>query len=608
MVHGSRGKASHTYDVKKVLEVNLEALTITYTDTAHASPQTVRIRAEISPVAKQVLQAMADNLSVIGDGQWESAYGLSGFSHRAALLVSEALRNGINDFGDEITLAQLRATIEPFDPSFKRTLNKFVGRLLRSHNPNGTALATALTNTTYMVKESRVELYDDSEAEAIKRSAGLVFHEAFKAQRELLKEIGFDTTTREWLRIPAEEIIDIVERRSGHLKGARQPLLNSLRVEQIEWSLLNPEVFGADIKTPTLIGESIPIIGRALYPTVDVLVAALILQCFTEQSGLNLSVMLRSDVSDLIYTGKTNGILNLAKARNHSEDALAVRTGSNKTLGGLMEALSGMTRFSRRWRALHLISDDDVPEVVNRLYVEHRRDVWKSELVKNNRMHYGWRQSSFDKHWQDEALDREKVGLRFQALRRKVLEGAVTKNAKADVHGHTKRTRVHYLANVLPEHVLSRHSEAAQDAIVDAAVKRFAVTSEKGGDAASTLVKAVDSGMTADLITSVCVSAGNDPDEESKPCSLGLAACFTCPNGYRTVDHIPGLLATVRYTEIIRDNDPDEWENGEAALLNFYAVETLAKFPSGVVESLRNDVVIDGHVLTIHHLYTELRR
>ena len=70
---------------------------------------------------------------------------------------------------------------------------------------------------------------------------------------------------------------------------------------------------------------------------------------------VKLSVMLRTDASDLVYTGESNGILDLAKARNHSEDTIPVRTGSNKTLGGLVEALTGLTRFARHWRAESLI-------------------------------------------------------------------------------------------------------------------------------------------------------------------------------------------------------------------------------------------------------------
>ena len=609
MTHRTRGKSSHTYDIKAVINVDLNALTITYIDAAHASPQSVTLRADrATPAAQQIVQAMADSISVHGDGMWESAYGLSHFASRSGRLLEAMERLGITDFAGEVTLAQLREIIEPFDPSLKRTLNKFLGRILRAHNPNGQALSRALTNTSYMVEASQIELYDDPEVDAIQTAAGGVFHDAYKAQRELLKELGYDTAGRAWLRIPAAEVLAGANGRNGHLKGARQPLLHAARTEQIDWALLNPELFGVSTGPSKVIGNTQRLIGRALYPPHDVLVAALILQCLTEHSGLNLSVMLRTAASDLIYTGETNGLLNLAKARNHSQDTIPVRTGSNKTLGGLIESLTAITRFARHWRATQLISGDDVPEVVNRLYVEHKRDPTKSEVLTSTRQHHAWRCTSFDEHWRDPDINRRATGLRFQALRRKVLERAVATNPRADVHGHSTRTRVHYLANVLPEHVLASHASAAQDSIIDAAMSRFCAVEQQSTDTAAPLANALRADTTADLITSVCISAGNDPDEEAKPCSLGLAACFTCPSGYRTADHIPGLLATVRYTETIRANDPDEWENGEAALLHFYATETLSKFPSSAVQAVRASTEIEGHIITIHHLYTELRR
>ena len=208
-------------------------------------------------------------------------------------------------------------------------------------------------------------------------------------------------------------------------------------------------------------------------------------------------------------------------------------------------------------------------------------------MITDQRLHYGWRQLDFDRHWPNDAPARDVVGLRFQALRRKALEQAVTTNPRADVHGHSSITRVHYLANVLPEHVLVKHATAAQDDIIESALSRFMAVDQLTEGAGKRLAIAVQNGQAMDAVASVCISGGNDPVEETKPCSLGLAACFTCPNGYRTVDQVPGLLATVRFAEIIRDNDPDEWESGDASALHFYASESLKQFPSTVVDAVR---------------------
>ena len=610
MAHTTRGTKSHTFDIKKVVEVDLDKLTIVYTDAAHAAPQTMRLNVpHVTLAARQVVKAMADSISVYGDGSWESSETLKVATIWAQVLIRRLDDVGISDFSDpSVDLKTLRSVLEPFEASVKRTANKLIGRVLVEVHPNGAALSRALRNTTYMVKETQARLYDDVEADAIEKAAKAVFHDGFTAQRRLLGETGIDVSDREWLRVPATLILDEARERHGEMAGARQPSLMGPRIEQIDWALLNPSRFGVASGKSAVIGETMEAIGRALYPGADVLTSALILHCLSEMSGLNLSVMLRSEPTDLIYTGDSTGILTLAKARNHSEDVLAVRTESNQTLGGLLEALTGLTRFARSFRSEALAQHGETHEVVNRLYVLHQRDPRRSQVLGQQQMHKGWRSASFDQHWPDVGLERSEVGLRFTALRRKALERAVGANPKADVHGHSARTKVHYLANVLPEHTLVRHATAAQDDIVDSALARFTAVSDSSDERASELAQAIDAGPSIDVVVGVCTTGGNDPEEAIKPCSLGLAACFTCPSGYRTADHIPGLIAMVRYAQIIKDNYPDEWENGEAGLLSFFASECLKQFPPAVVRDLEQNADLRSEMVTINALYTELRR
>ena len=610
MTHRNRGHISHTWDIKRVLSVDLNELSITYEDVAHAEPQTARLRVrQPTEAAGQLLNAVSQSISVHGDGRWESSQTLQR-TLWATTKIADALHDhGIDEFGAVgLNLQLLRTLIEDFDSSLKRTLNRLLARALRAHHPNGDAIGRALQNTTYMVREPKLDLYDDIEADAIRHSAQGVFHAAFTAQKRLLAELGYDTAGRAWLRIPAEEVIADCRRRHPTMTGSPQPRIGASRVDQIDWALLNPAPFGLRLgRSGSPIGRAMLEIGEGLYPPNYVLTAALILHCFVELSGLNQSVMLRTTPSDLISTGTNNAILDVAKARNHTEDGLAVRTESNNTLGGLIEALAGLTRFARHFRVQHF-SGREVPEVADRLYVEHRENPAKAQVLSSQRMHHGWRHTAFDTHWNLTGLDRTTVGLRFNAIRRKVLERAITANPRGDVHGHSARTRVHYLANVLPEYTLVKQATAAQDDIIDRALNRFTTVSQPDNPNAKRLAAAEATGATADVIASVCVSGGNDPDDNGKPCSLGLAACFTCSNGYRTVDHIPGLLATVAYTELIRDNDPDEWENGDAGPLHFYATETLKQFSSALVDGVKESVDLRGHMLTINGLYTELRR
>jgi hypothetical protein len=605
MAHPTRGYSSHTYDITAVHDVDYEKLTLTFSDASRHGRQTVALGVEPTPSAVQIWESVADSISVHGTGMWESANTLNKMVPALRRLIRSLDDRQVNDLAaSTVTLAVVRACIEEFDASYKRSMNKLVGRTLRRVHPNGTALATALANTRYVVEESRVELYDDAEADAIEEAARGLFAEAFAGQREIFEALGYDTTGREWLRVPAEEIIEAASARSAKLRGSPQPSGRRPFLEQIDWALLNPDRFAVKERS-RIIGQSMISIGRWLYPERDVLVAGAILQCFAEHTGLNLSVILRSHANDLDMTGEDTGMLFTAKARNHSEERVPVRTGSIYSAGGLHEALRGLTRFARHYRRQHLSSDGEVPELVDRFYVEHRSDASASKLVASGELQNGWRSASFDKHWPNRDLDRLAVGLRFQALRRKVLERVLNFDESGDVHGHSERTKIHYLANVLPEHTLTKHAVAAQDSIIDAAIERYTAVADSDDPRAQALSEADD---VVDVVVASCANGGNDPDDPERPCSLGPSACFTCPSGYRTVDNVPGLLAAVQLSEIIRDNDPDEWEKGEAASIHFFASESIKQFPTAVIDRVKAEVDLTPHIVDMTSVYTELRR
>jgi hypothetical protein len=614
MAHRTRGFTSHTFDIKKVLGVDYDALTIVYTDAAHAAPQTAKLDpGAVTQAGRQLLDGMVNSLRVYGDGDWESSKVLYGCSRSCTRLLAALSQRGITDFAAEnLTLDILRETLADFDDSTKRTLNKLLGRVLRKHHPKGGPLAYALANTAYMVKDSATEPYDDGVADAIEQAARGLFTEAYIAQRQVLSDFGIDVAGRGWMAVPATEIIADARRRFPQVCTAGPPRYGSSRAELIAWCLLHPEVFGHTDGRRQLnpLSAAITEIGIALHLRNDILVAGLILQCLADDTGLNQATMLRTEPTDLIYTGEEHGLLLTAKARNHSEDKLPVSAESMFSAGGMVATLTALTRFNRHYRAVHLAGADadEIPDVVNKIYVEHWRDCQRAEILTNNRIHHGWRSTAFDAHWKNPDITRRDHGLRFRALRNKSLERGITKNPNADVHGHGRRTRLHYLAHVLPEHTLVAHATAAQDDIVEQALARFAAPVAGATDGVAKELADVDEKDLLDVVVGVCATGGNDPDDTGTPCSLGLAACFVCPKGYRTADHVPGLLATVAFTEIIRDNDPDEWENGEASLLHFYARESLAQFPAALVETVRSATDLTPHILNVNGLYTELRR
>ena len=613
MAHPTRGQTSHTYDIVEVVNIDYANLALVYRDAAHALPQRVQFRIDDqTAAARQVFQGIVDSLALVGDGQWESSYTLGPRMGVLAKLVEVFHADGIDDFSStSVGLTELRNAIEKFDSGSKRSLNKLMGRVLQTCHPNGQVLAKALRNTSYMVKPARIDLYEDAEVKAIEHAARRVFDAAFKAQRDIFKTLGYEVGGREWLRIPAHEVLDSIRLRFPSLRQVDHLPLNTPFVEQAAWVLMHPERFPhkGGRKGGAVRDERLASLSLALYPSRTTLVAAAILHCLCDLSGLNLSVILRTEPADLVHTGNSTGVVSLAKARNHSEDRLAVRTESNNTLGGLIEALTGLTRFAREYRVNYFRSAGrQIPIVTNRLYVEHTSDPSQAKIIPDSTLHHGWRNQIFDNHWPDDKVARSSVGLRFNALRRKALERAINEDPKGDVHGHTSRTRLYYLQNVLPNHTLVQYAVAAQDNIAGTALERFTSVTESTDPAVRELALAVSSGETADLLASVCVSGGQDPQSEALPCSLGLAACFTCPNGYRTVDHIPGLLALEAYTELIGSNDPDEWEHGDAGILNFYAKQSLEQFSRTVVNQVRTGTDLRGEMAVIHGLYTEFRR
>jgi hypothetical protein len=462
-----------------------------------------------------------------------------------------------------------------------------------------------------MVRESSTEPYTDEVAYAIERSARGVFTDALSAQRKVLAAFGVGVDGRDWLILPAADIIASAEQEFPLLRGrVPPPSARGDRRALIAWTLMHPRDFGVQSGRPGLQtgpwAAAAPI-AEALHPDLGVLVAALILHCLAENTGLNLSTMLRAEPADLTATGVQHGILATSKARNHSDDRIAVSTGSIFTAGGLLQALTALTRFTRHYRATVLAAADKDAGLADKLYVEHRADATKSEIIGNVRLHHGWRRSAFDLHWTLTDQPRHEIGLRFRALRSMALHRAIRRDPDSDVHGHNARTRLHYLAHVLPVHVLAEQAAAAQDDMVKTALARFQRVEDASDGPAQTLA-ATPPDDRVDLLVSTCTNGGNDPDDTRAPCSLGLAACFTCPNGYRTAGHIPGLLATVAFAEIVRDNDPDEWENGEAALLHRYATDSLEQFPKTAVATIRDRTDLRAHIVTVSSLYTEMRR
>lgn len=617
MAHPNRGHRSTAYEILQVLDVDHATLSLTIRHAASYEPQKLVLKVVDTTSAHQLLDAMAASIKVSPTADrysgWESRETVAYSLTYARVLLAELNARGITDFGDpRIDVPLLRALYNPLNEGTRRNAVHLLARIMRAEHPNGTALATALKNTRFPAEEGESFTYDEVIADAIEAAAKGVWADHYAACRQLYERMGYDVHQgrgRGWLHIPADETIAAYTRNYPRWSApaARQPL-DGVFDHEVAWALTHPGAFGLTKGRPLHITRSsLRQVGRLFYPDWQTLTAALILHCLGENSGYNYAVLMAKSADSLTHIGETTALETNVKARNHSEDTRPTSTASIFTPGGIVEVLTGITRFSRHSRR-HLRDDaGNHPPIVNRLYVAHAADPTQSQIMPNRYLHNGWRSDAFAKHW---PLDSNHVDapLHFRALRLVSQARAMKEGLKADVHGHTERTKVHYLAHVLPAHTFHQHATEAQEAFHADAVANFRHPSlDDDHPAAAALAAAAENGQIADVEIGLCASGGNDPDEPTKPCSLGINACFTCPNGFRTVDHIPGLLAAVEVTHLIEDNNASEWESGDAPQLRFYAQAALDQFPQLVVNNVRRNVDLTPHIHTVTGIYLELR-
>lgn len=615
MAHPRRGHHSGTYEIEEVVDVDLDKLVITYRHAASYQPQTLSLSVKNSPAARQMLQGMADSIKIgtNGDGQsgWESSKTLLNGFHQSQVMLDILRTEGLDSFADaRIDVPMLRRLYNSLNNNTQRQACHLLARVVGRHHPHGSAIAYALKNTRFAVDETTSLIYDETTAAAIESCARGVYTDGYRAQRDLFHHLGYDVKGRSWLAVPAEEVLEWAER--AHPDACTDPLATRPKIglrgdKLIAWALTHPGAFGRGC--PRIPGSEINRIGDALYPDNHLLTAALILHCLGENAGYNQSVLLQKNTTTLTYLGSNEALERNVKARASSEDTRPTRVDSIYSPGGIVETLSGLTRFSRRHRS-HLANPDGTPAtVVDRLYVEHTSDPTKAEVITSTRMVNAWRAPIFDRHWPADAENRGHgldVRLWLSALRLEAQRRAMGEGLKADVHGHSERTKTHYLAHVLPDHVFNRAATAAQDELHETNVGRFTLIADATEGPAAELAQ-VAAKDVMDVEIGLCASGGNAPDGTGKRCALGMVACFTCPNGYRTVDNIPGLLAAVKLGDLIEANDPIEWENGQASDLRYYSQACLDQFPSMVVANVRRTTDLAAHILTVTGMYMEMR-
>ena len=615
MAHATRGRRTGTFEIQELMGVNDEQLTLTVRHAAAFQPKTFQLRVTPTPAARQLLHAMADSIKVADNGDagsaWESITTVGNSVHWAQLILTELAASGVDDFSSpDITIPLLRSLYKALNSSTRRSACWLLARVVRANHPNGRALSHALRNTRFQVDPNESFTYDVAVSDAIEKAARGVYAARYAAQRDLFARLGHNVTGRNWLKIPAQDLIDWAHRAHPEVStpGTIQPPLAPTYEQQVAWALTHPERFGyRKFARSRELGSPMHKIGLALYADNVLLTAALVVHCLGENSGYNYTVLLEKSIDSLIHLGPDHALERAVKSRNKLQDTRATQISSIFTPGGVVETIGGLTRFARHHRRNLTNPDGNPSTIAHRLYVEHCAAPTAARVLDGQRLASAWRSSSeWDEFWDISAGPRTAVTVRLSALRLVAQARAMGEGLHADVHGHSEQTKMHYSSHVLPGHVFNKHAVAAQDAFHDAAIAEFSIVAEATSGPAAALAKVAPEAVM-DVEIGLCTSGGQDPDNQLKRCSLGIVACFTCPNGYRTVDHIPGLLGAVELGNIIERNDPVEWVNGQASHLRFYAQACLDQFSPLVVANVQSKVDLTPHVLIVGGMYMEMR-
>lgn len=625
--HG-RGHASYTYDISSVIRVDHDLLAVTVAAEHSVAPVTHQLitrQRQLSPgsrppIVSQIFQACVDSIEVRGrGGRWSSAKSLQAGLRYSGEMLDEFISFGYLTLEDpELDLVRMREVVASASWNDKRrTVSWVAARAVESTDrPDARTIALRLRHTSFPAHEQgEGNPYTDTEVEVLREAARVVLDDIYESHRAVFDSLGFPTAARAWWNVNAEEAIAAARARdvlrSVPLKGRSLPLgpVSWDDDEIVDWLLLNPTEVPSGARSIEARGSRFSRLHYGVYFPEHGIVAATILHCLLENRGYNFATLVNTGCDDLIDTGGGTGVLRTAKARNHTVTRDGVFYGGRySSTGGLLLLVKALTRFARHCRSEALTELSALDPTISvgladKFYAPFRADVTEVRLFepKDGSLPSGPFARVLSEVAHRTGID--PPGVRYLALRHYALYAGLRFDPDHDVVGHSPRTRVDYLARCLPEATLHELGAGTQMEMHDNALRSFL-----GTDDGRKLVQAVEDRTAADMVANLCTSNLMDPERGDKPCSLGLAACFTCPNGYRTKDHVPGLLALQEFTERIGAVNPDEWTNGEAGLLHAYATKSLAKFPPALVNAQRDHAEHENLIAIVAHLYTEFRR
>lgn len=326
----------------------------------------------------------------------------------------------------------------------------------------------------------------------------------------------------------------------------------------------------------------------------DDLAAAMVALALADNKGPNLSTI-RSYTADSVERANDHAaFVTGVKARNRQVLRTPAPAGGLYSFAGILEFVTAATRIERQYR--HENQDFD-----RLLFVPTFGAAPLTGDDVNN-----W--------WQGTAASRAATRcayperLEFRRLRKAALLRG--RHKSAGVIGQTKRTTRLYLADAVPAVILvpgllntQAHAASHSRLMLSVSSPPDPETDAEDVDAIGALTQAP---AIMDVGVAACASNGQSPDNPQKPCGRGPVACFVCPNGFRTPETIPGLLAAVEFTDNIRKYEPREWVEGDAGMLNLLAKRTLEQFPASLTASASPEDIETARAL-IACVYYETR-
>lgn len=426
----------------------------------------------------------------------------------------------------------------------QRNFRTFIADALPSIRTDGETHRAALLGRALPTETFDLQGYAPEVADCIERVARAQVGDWFQRHRCAVRDALGSELPRDWLRVPATALVP----------GAMNQCPDQFRV------------------------------------TPRDLAAAMVLLCLLDDKGPNLSVI-QSHTSDSVEaSGDDAAFVTSVKARNRQVLRTPAPSGGLFSYGGLLQFVTAATRVERHMR-------DDGSDFSRLLFVP----TGQGRAMNSQQVNQWWMTTRQD--WPDLAVPRP-TRLSFPRMRKSArLRG---QQHGRILIGQSRSTARLYLADALPDVILIPGLLDTQNSVTDYWRTQTSPTKidQEQADAAAVL-KASPAVM--DVGVAVCSTNGQSPTDPERPCGLGPAACFVCPNGYRTPEVIPGLLATIEFTGNIRKYEPTEWLTGEAPVLQTLAQKALDQFPNPMVAAASREDVANARAL-IACVYVEGRR